>query len=223
MGLVSSKIASSPSQRTVVKALKLFLKVQDQQNVFFKKDDCFHKNNIVVEHVIQKYVGVVDKNLTITFDPDAPNTIVFSESLVHYLKSWLYGRLATLKLLCQQMVHGLGHTVLLALRKTSMSVYVTYVDPYVYPLNQPNLLSHYFSAVLGAKAIPVHHSIGCRNTVEGLFVLVRQVTHRNEVTWELELFYTAHALLQNYRHDIQAPKRTYDKLIRLGPRLLDHF
>lgn len=220
MGLVSSKVTCSPSQRTVSKALKLFLKIQDHQNAFFQKDEYFHKNNVVVENVLQKYMGVVDNNLTFIFDPDASNTIRLSESLVRQLKSWLYGPSTTLKLLCQQIVHGLGHTVLLALRKTSLGVYVTYIDPYVYPLNQCALLSHYFGAVLGVKAIPVHHPIDYRNTIEGLFVFVRQVIHKNEVTWGLELFYTAHALLKNYRHDIQAPKRTYQKLMRLGPELL---
>ena len=220
MGLVSCKIASSPSQRTVSKALKLFLQIQDHQNAFFQKDEYFHKNNIVVQNVLQKYMGVVANNLTFIFDPDAPNTIRLSESLVRQLKSWLYGPRTILKLLCQQMVHGLGHTVFLALKKTSMGVYVTYIDPYVYPLNQSDVLSRYFGAVLGVKAIPVHHPIGYRNTIEGLFVFVRQVIHKNEVTWGLELFYTAHALLKNYRHDIQAPKRTYQKLIRLSPELL---
>lgn len=212
------------------KALKLFQKLEHFQTAFFCSDACFGQNRVIVESVVKKYLGIVHPNFSITIEPqnDKPTfTLKLSLALIQVLKRWFVSPSVGTQILCTQLIHDVGHSVLLVLKKRAQGVYVAYVDPYAFPLKQCQLLAFVLQPLFGfAAAVPVIAPLKPRDTEGALWYMVENVTVMKRELWSLYLFYLCHEKLPNYKHLLTAtttsqhvPAKLYNKLVRLLPQL----
>ena len=224
MGTSVSKPTKTPgSSRVLHKALQLFQKIERSQTKFFCSDASFTQNNVVVEDIIHQRLGLVNQAFVVDIDPqnDKPSfTMSLSPELLQAIKLWLYSPSVGAQFLCSQVIHDLGHTVLIILKKRARGVDVLYMDPYNFPLKQSYLLAALLQVHGGVTTVPVTMPLKSRDTEHALwYTLGRHSFHVTKELWPLYLFYKAHNLLHNYKQIVGNPNKAYDKLTRLLPGL----
>ena len=224
MGTSTSKPSKTPeSSRELQKALKLFQKLERSQTKFFCGDAFFSQNNVVVEQIVKEHLGLVENSFVVHIEPqnDKPAfTMSLSPELLRAIKLWLYSPSIGAQFLCNQVIHSVGHTVLIILKKRAKGIDVLYMDPYNFPLKQSYLLSALLQVHGGVTTVPVTMSLRSRDTEHALwYTLGRESFHVTKELWPLYLFYKAHNLLSNYKQIIGNAGKVYDKLVRLLPQL----
>lgn len=229
MGISNSTTKDTKrTQHFLNKALQLFQKIENRQTKFFGSDVTFAQNNIVVETVVRNYLGPVNKLFHVIIEPqnDKPTfTMRLSPELLREIKLWLYSPAVSAQFLCSQIIHGLGHTVLLILKKKAQGIYVLYLDPHGFPLQQSQLLAAVLSESGIVVTVPVIVPVAPRDPETALWHVVGQTSlvSMKQHMWGLYLFYTCHRLLQNYRQLLGISSKEYGKLIRLMPVVSEHF
>lgn len=226
MGTSVSKPTKTPvSSRECHKALKLFQNIERSQTKFFCSDAYFSQNNVIVEAIVTQHLGSVTPAFVVHIEPqnDKPLfTMSLSPELLRAIKLWLYSPSVGTQFLCSQVIHDLGHTVLIILKKRARGVDVLYMDPYNFPLKQSYLLAALLQVHGGVTTVPVMMPLTSRDTEHALWcTLGRHSFHVTKELWPLYLFYKAHNLLHNYKQITGNPYKAYDKLVRLLPGLFE--
>lgn len=188
MGTSTSKPFKTPeSSRGLHKALKFFQKIERFQTKFFCSDASFTQNNVVVEAIVKQHLGPVNKVFAVNIDPhnDKPSfTMSLSPELLRAIKLWLYSPSIGAQFLCSQVIHDVGHTILIILKKRAKGIDVLYMDPYNFPLKQSYLLSALLQVHGGVTTVPVTMSLRSRDTEHALwYTLGRESFHVTKELW----------------------------------------
>ena len=234
MGLSSSKtIVNANKQKAlqVTNALGLLSYLQPFQTKFFSSDETFEQSSIVVEAVIRQFLGTSKCENVIVIEPqnDKPTfTMTLSLGIVNEVRHWLNSLVLGISLLCTQIIHGVGHTVVIILQKREHSIYSMYLDPRGFPLQQGHLLAKALLSSLGLVTNSVQFSHVTRDTEQALWLSVREVAKMDFDVWRLYLFSTSHNMLAShnmllsYKRQLRLNKHSskiYDKLVRLLPNI----
>jgi hypothetical protein len=206
------------------KALNLLSLLQPHQTKFFNSDQQFAQSHIIIKAVIQRFLGTSELQNVIVIEPqnDRPTfTMALSSAFLESVKRWLQSPAIGIQLLCTQLIHGVGHTVLVVLKKRGPAIYLLYVDPYGFPLQQEILLSRLLS-VFNLSITPIPLSQKPRDAEQGLYNCVIQAATltSNINLWKLYLFNTCYNLLPMHKKTLHLDtlsSKIYNKLIRLLP------
>lgn len=219
MGVSSSKQTSSCPNRSrlLQKALQLLALLQSKQTHFFQSDTLFTLNNLVVEAVMQQHYGQVHPQLVVHIQPqnDTPTfTMYLSPVLQKNVLQWYHSATMGANFLCTQLIHSVGHSVLIVCKKRVQGFKVSYHDPYGFPLEQSRLLAQLYHAEDAGTPLQTN-----RDTELALWSTVSYVTRVPRELWRLYLFYTSHRVLPTYRQALHCSKHVYFKLTKLLPHL----
>lgn len=222
-----TKPVGSSRSRELQKALHLFQNLEKSQTQFFCSDAFFSQNNMVVEQIVKQHLGIVNQAFVVHIEPqnDKPAfTMSLSSELLQAIKRWLYSPSIGAQFLCNQVIHSVGHTVLIILKKRAKGIDVLYMDPYNFPLKQSFLIAALLQVHGGVTTVPVMMPLKSRDTEHALwYTLGRHSFHVTKELWPLYLFYRAHNQLSNYKQIMGNPNKVYAKLVRLLPQLQELF